>query len=98
MFMKYPLLLERFKQYVQIDTQSDPHSTSVPSTQKQMNLGRLLVSQLLEMGLGDAHMDPQGYVYATVPAAPGYESAPAVCFCAHMDLSLIHISEPTRLV
>ena len=85
--MKYPLLLERFKQYVQIDTQSDPHSSSVPSTKKQKNLGELLVSQLVEMGVVDAHMDSKGYIYATVPATPGYESAPAVCFCSHMDTS-----------
>ena len=68
--MKYPLLLERFKQYVQIDTQSDPHSSSVPSTKKQKNLGELLVSQLVEMGVVDAHMDSKGYIYATVPATP----------------------------
>jgi tripeptide aminopeptidase len=45
------------------------------------------VSQLVEMGVVDAHMDPKGYIYATVPATSGYESAPAVCFCAHMDTS-----------
>jgi len=85
--MKYPNLLENFKKYVQIDTQSDPHSTSVPSTEKQKDLARLLVEQLLEMGIVDAHMDEKGYVYATVPASQGLESAPAVCFCAHMDTS-----------
>ena len=85
--MKYPNLLENFKKYVQIDTQSDPHSTSVPSTEKQKDLARLLVEQLLGMGIVDAHMDEKGYVYATVPASQGLESAPAVCFCAHMDTS-----------
>ena len=85
--MKYPNLLENFKKYVQIDTQSDLHSTSVPSTEKQKDLARLLVEQLLEMGIIDAHMDEKGYVYATVPASQGLESAPAVCFCAHMDTS-----------
>ena len=45
------------------------------------------MSQLVEMGVVDAHMDPKGYIYATVPATPGYESAPAVCFCSHMDTS-----------
>lgn len=85
--MKYPDLLERFQRYVQIDTQSDPHSPTVPSTEKQKDLGRLLVSELLELGISDAHMDEKGYVYATVPASPGAESKPAVCFCAHMDTS-----------
>ena len=85
--MKYPSLLDRFKQYVQIDTQSDASSPTVPSTAKQKNLGQLLVQQLLEMGVEDAHMDDKGYVYATVPASAGAEDKPAVCFCAHMDTS-----------
>jgi len=85
--MKYPSLLDRFKQYVQIDTQSDASSPTVPSTAKQRNLGELLVQQLLEMGVEDAHMDDKGYVYATVPASAGAEDKPAVCFCAHMDTS-----------
>ena len=85
--MRYPSLLDRFKQYVQIDTQSDASSPSVPSTAKQKNLGELLVQQLLEMGVKDAHMDDKGYVYATVPASAGAEDKPAVCFCAHMDTS-----------
>ena len=85
--MKYPSLLDRFKQYVQIDTQSDASSPTVPSTAKQKNLGELLVQQLLEMGVEDAHMDEKGYVYATVPASAGAEDKPAVCFCAHMDTS-----------
>ena len=85
--MRYPSLLDRFKQYVQIDTQSDASSPSVPSTAKQKKLGELLVQQLLEMGVEDAHMDDKGYVYATVPASAGAEDKPAVCFCAHMDTS-----------
>lgn len=85
--MRYPSLLDRFKQYVQIDTQSDASSPSVPSTAKQKKLGELLVRQLLEMGVEDAHMDDKGYVYATVPASAGAEDKPAVCFCAHMDTS-----------
>jgi tripeptide aminopeptidase len=85
--MKYPSLLDRFKQYVQIDTQSDASSPTVPSTAKQKNLGELLVQQLLEMGVEDAHMDDKGYVYATVPASSGAEDKPTVCFCAHMDTS-----------
>ncbi|MEL0027023.1 MAG: peptidase T, partial [Schleiferiaceae bacterium] len=85
--MKYPDLLERFQRYVQIDTQSDPHSPTVPSTEKQKDLGRVLVEELLAMGISDAHMDEKGYVYATVPASAGHESAPAICFCSHMDTS-----------
>ncbi len=85
--MTYPDLLERFERYVQIDTQSDPHSDRVPSTEKQKDLARLLVQELLDLGVADAHMDDLGYVYATVPASAGHEHAPAICFCAHMDTS-----------
>ena len=82
--MKYPTLLERFTEYVQIDTQSDANSPTVPSTEKQKDLGELLVDQLKALGVQDAHMDGKGYVYATVPASSGHEHRPAVCFlCTH---------------
>jgi tripeptide aminopeptidase len=61
-------LQNRFIEYVKIDTQSDPASATVPSTEKQKDLGRLLVSQLLEMGITDAELDEYGYVYATIPS------------------------------
>jgi tripeptide aminopeptidase len=77
---------ERFLRYVRIDTQSDPFSASSPSTEKQKDLGRLLVSELREMGIADAEMDGYGYVYATLPANCG-KKVPVICFCAHMDTS-----------
>lgn len=77
---------ERFLRYVQIDTQSDPNSTSQPSTEKQKDLGRLLVQELLQSGITDAHMDEHGYVYATIPSNTA-KHVPAVCFCAHVDTS-----------
>jgi tripeptide aminopeptidase len=77
-------LLERFLEYVQIDTQSDPESTSFPSTDKQKNLGRLLAKELQAMGLADAHMDEWGYVYATIPANTN-KKVPVICLCSHMD-------------
>ena len=61
-------LIDRFSRYTKIDTQSDASSPTCPSTEKQKNLGRLLVEQLLEMGISDAHLDDYGYVYATIPA------------------------------
>lgn len=76
----------RFLNYVTIDTQSDPESKTVPSTEKQKNLGRLLVAELLEIGLKDAHLDEYGYVYATVPANTA-KDVPVICFCSHMDTS-----------
>lgn len=77
---------ERFLKYVKIDTQSDPHSPTCPSTEKQKDLGRVLVQELLEMGITDAHMDEHGYVYATIPGNTT-KKVPVICFCSHMDTS-----------
>jgi tripeptide aminopeptidase len=77
---------ERFLRYAVIDTQSDPASPSCPSTEKQKDLGRLLVKELLEMGVSDAHLDQHGYVYATIPANTD-KRVPVICFCSHMDTS-----------
>ena len=77
---------DRFLRYTAIDTQSDPSSETCPSTEKQKNLGRLLVSELLEMGLLDAHLDDFGYVYASIPANTE-KQVPVICFCSHMDTS-----------
>jgi tripeptide aminopeptidase len=77
---------ERFLRYVLIDTQSDPASPTCPSTDKQKTLGTLLVKELLEMGISDAHLDEHGYVYATIPANSA-KRVPVICFCSHMDTS-----------
>jgi tripeptide aminopeptidase len=77
---------ERFLRYVQIDTQSDPNSLSQPSTEKQKDLSRVLVAELLEMGIADAHLDEHGYVYATLPANTD-KKVPVICFCSHVDTS-----------
>jgi tripeptide aminopeptidase len=78
---------ERFLRYVAIDTQSSHTSTTYPSTEKQKDLGRLLVKELHEIGIADAHLDDYGYVYATVPATSDKPNIPVICFCAHMDTS-----------
>ena len=75
----------RFMEYAKIDTEADPNSTTFPSTLKQKDLGKLLVKELLAMGVEDAEMDEWGYVYATIPASEGAEKVPTICFCAHMD-------------
>lgn len=75
---------ERFLRYVQIDTQSDPNSKTNPSTEKQKDLGRLLVKELQEMGIADAELDEFGYVYATIPANTD-KKVPVICFCSHVD-------------
>ncbi|KAA6438637.1 peptidase T [Dyadobacter flavalbus] len=80
-------VLDRFLQYVKIDTQSDPDSDTFPSTSKQKDLSELLVSQLLELGVQDAHLDEHGYVYATVPSNSDKTGIPVICFCSHVDTS-----------
>ncbi|MEM9023571.1 MAG: peptidase T [Bacteroidota bacterium] len=79
-------VLERFLRYVQIDTQSDPHSETIPSTEKQKNLSRLLVQELHAMGITDAELDDFGYVYATIPANTN-KAVPVLCYCSHVDTS-----------
>jgi len=75
---------DRFLRYVAIDTQSDPTSVTFPSTEKQKNLSRLLVDELLAMGVPDAHLDEFGYVYATIPSNTS-KQVPVICFCSHVD-------------
>ena len=77
---------DRFLKYVKIDTQSDPESPTCPSTEKQKDLGRVLVKELLDLGISDAHMDDCGYIYATIPGNTT-KKVPVICFCSHMDTS-----------
>ena len=76
---------ERFLQYVTVHTTSDPNAGTHPSTQRQFDLARKLVEELKALGLSDAHVDEHCYVYATLPATPGQETAKALGFIAHMD-------------
>jgi tripeptide aminopeptidase len=76
---------DRFLRYVVIDTQSDAKSPSQPSTEKQKDLGRVLVEELLEIGIADAHLDEHGYVYGTIPSNTSKNNVPVICFCSHMD-------------
>jgi tripeptide aminopeptidase len=75
---------ERLMRYVQIDTQSDPTSNTSPTTEKQKNLSKLLVTELLETGITDAYTDEFGYVYATIPSNTN-KQVPVICFCSHVD-------------
>jgi len=75
---------ERFIRYAKIDTQSDPLSPSCPSTEKQKNLSRVLVDELIAMGIKDAEMDEHGYVYATIESNTS-KNVPVLCFCSHVD-------------
>lgn len=79
-------VVERFLRYVQIDTQSDRESNSRPSTQKQLDLARLLVEELKALGLQDVELDANGYVMATLPANID-KPLPTLGLIAHMDTS-----------
>jgi tripeptide aminopeptidase len=75
---------ERFLNYVKIDTQSVHDAKKIPSSEKQKDLGRLLVEEMISIGIEDAYMDENGYVYGTVK---GNTDAPVIGFIAHMDTS-----------
>ena len=75
---------DRFLRYVSFDTMSDESSETCPSTAKQKILGAALVEEMKEMGIADARMDEDGYVYGTVPGDP---SLPTIGLIAHMDTS-----------
>lgn len=83
-----PGAARRFLRYVQIDTQSDPNSETTPSTEKQKDLGRMLLEELRALGVEDAMMDRWGYVFGTLPSTlPEVQAArtPVVALLAHMD-------------
>ena len=73
---------DRFLRYVSFDTQSCEESETCPSTAKQKLLGAALVEEMKEMGISDAFMDENGYVYGTVPGDP---TLPTIGLIAHMD-------------
>ena len=75
---------ERLLHYVSFDTQSDESSETCPSTAKQKLLGEALVEEMRALGIADARIDADGYVYGSVPGTPG---APAIGLIAHMDTS-----------
>ncbi len=77
-------VVERFLEYVKIDTQSNPDSTTHPTTVKQKHLSTLLVSELQAMGIHNAHTDDFGYVYATI-LSNTTKQVPIICFCSHVD-------------
>ncbi len=79
-------LLDRFVRYAKIHTTSDENSSTCPSTERQFDLGRLLVEELRAMGL-EAEVDEHCYVYARVPARGADAQAPAIGLIAHMDTS-----------
>jgi len=85
---KYPTsCVERFLEYVKIDTQSREDSDTYPSTPTQLDLLRRLQNELSDIGLEDVTMDEYGYVFATVPATSTKSDLPVVGLIAHVDTS-----------
>jgi tripeptide aminopeptidase len=76
---------DKLMRYVQVDTQSDPESLTFPSTEKQKELSKMLVKELIEMGVSNAEMDEWGYIFATIPSNSTKENIPTICFCSHVD-------------
>lgn len=76
----------RFLNYVKINTMSDPNSTSHPSTKCQFNLGKVLVDELLDLGVTNAYMDKYGYVYGYIPSN-SKKDIKTIGFISHMDTS-----------
>jgi tripeptide aminopeptidase len=79
--------LARFLRYVRIDTRSDEHSASTPSTPGQLVLLRTLAAELEEIGLDDVSIDEFGYVTATIPATSARRDIPVIGLIAHVDTS-----------
>jgi len=79
----YYSVKNRFLKYVQIDTTADPDSSTFPSSMKQKDLSKILLQELLDLGL-EAEMDEWGYVFGTIPSNIAHE-VPVICFCSHVD-------------
>jgi len=82
--MKMQDIINRFKSYVTIDTESDPNSDTTPSTAKQWDLANKLVEELKSIGLKEVTIDKNAYIMATLPSNVDYE-VPTIGFIAHFD-------------
>jgi len=79
-------IIDRFISYIIIDTESDPNSTTTPSTEKQWNLAHKLVEELKTIGLEDVTIDDKAYIMATLPSNVDHE-VPVIGFISHFDTS-----------
>lgn len=85
--------IDRFLSYVKIDTQSDPHSTTTPSSEKQWVLAKKLEQDLIQIGMSDVTLDENGYVMATLPSNVD-RIIPVIGFIAHYDTSPDYKASP----
>lgn len=76
---------ERLLNYVKIHTASDESSSTVPSSRRQFDLAEILAEEMKSIGIADARVEENCYVYGTIPAAKGYEDKTRIGFIAHLD-------------
>ncbi|MCI8887444.1 MAG: peptidase T [Hungatella sp.] len=88
-------VLTRFLKYIAVDTMSQPEKDTVPSTEKQKDLARILEQELKDMGASDVSMDSHGYVYGTVPATTD-KKVPVLGLIAHLDTSPAYSGENVK--
>ena len=77
-------ILNRFISYVKIDTESDPNSTSTPSTEKQWDLANKLTEELKSIGMQEVSIDKNAYIMATLPSNVSHQ-VPTIGFVSHFD-------------
>ena len=77
-------IIDRFINYIKIDTQSDPESNTTPSTLKQWDLAHILVAELKQIGMDEVTIDDNGYIMATLPSNVNYP-VPTIGFISHFD-------------
>ena len=87
---------ERLLNYVKILTPSNENSQTVPSSDGQFDLARVLENEMKELGLSDVYLDDKCYLYGKLPATKGYENCPAIGFIAHMDTVSDFCDHPIR--
>ena len=79
-------VLERFVRYCEVPSQSDPRTaTAVPSTPAQVDMARVVASDLRDLGAKNVTLDEHAYVTAHWPASAGAEKCPTLAFCCHLD-------------
>lgn len=89
-------LVERFLKYVAVPTSSDSDSNTVPTSEKEFVLAKILVEDMKEIGIADAYMNEKCYVYGHIPATPGYENKTKIGFISHIDTAPDFADSPIK--
>lgn len=89
-------LVERFLKYVAVPTSSDSDSNTVPTSEKEFVLAKILVEDMKEIGIADAYMNEKCYVYGHIPVTPGYENKTKIGFISHIDTAPDFADSPIK--